>query len=653
MSGLFAELFGDRGVEERDWSVYVETIEKNKQGEGDFVTPISAMRFSAVYACVRVLAETMASLPLILYERLDRGKQRAQSHYLYTLLHDKPNELMTSFEFRETVQAHLALWGNSYIQLEYGDRGQIKSMWPLLPGNVFETRTENGRRFYHYQLPNGKMQWLPSEIIWHLRGLGSNGLDGESVIGYARKSIKLGLSAQEFGNRFYENDARPGIVLEHPAKLSDEAHKRLKKSWKEEHEGVDKSHRVAILEEGIKLHEVGIPPEDAQFIETRKFQVREIARWYRIQPHKIGDLEQATFSNIEHQSIEHVIDTIIPWAKRWEQSIHQNLMSEKDRKTYFVEFLIDSLLRGDTESRYAAYSQGKMGGWLSTNDIREKENMNPVDGGDIYMVPLNMIPAPSSGSAARSLPEARKVDNRSATMRSRLRNSYLEIYRDTAARILRKERVDIRRQMKKTLRNRDLTEFLMWLDEYYAGIGDYIKRQMMPINTSYGEAVAAEAQDEINEEPEMSPELERFIDSYTGGYAARHMGISLDLIRRALTRPQVEDITVDQAIDEELDTWEDNRSNVIAQEESNRFNNALAKTVFVIAGIQKIQSVAIGDSCPYCKALNGRVIGVKEWFLSPGEEFEPEGADGPLTTTSNIAHPPYHGGCDCYIIASV
>ena len=653
MTGLFASLLGDRGVEGRDWSVYVETMEKNRQADGGIVTPTSAMQYSAVYACVRVLAETMASLPLILYERLERGKLRAQNHYLYPILHDRPNELMTSFEFRETVQGHLALWGNAYIQVVYDGRGQVVELWPLLPGNVFETRTEGNRRYYHYQLPNGRMVWLSSDTIWHLRGLGGNGLDGDSVVGYARKSIKLGISAQEFGSRFYENDARPGIVLEHPAKLSDPAHTRLKESWKEEHEGVEKSHRVAILEEGMKLHEVGIPPEDAQFIETRKFQVREIARWFRMQPHKIGDLEQATFSNIEHQSIEHVIDTILPWAKRWEQSIDQNLMIPKDREKYFTEFLVDSLLRGDTASRYQSYAQGRQNGWLSANDIRELENMNPIDGGDIYLIPLNMIPAPQAGTAPRAVRGLEPKEDRSAIMRSRLRNSYLEIYRDTAARILRKEIRDIKQQMKKTIRNRNLTEFLMWLDEYYAGIGDYIKRQMMVVNSSYGEAVAVEAMDEVGQDPEMIPEVLRFIDSYTGGYAARHMGISLDRIRKALIRPQVEEITVDLAIDEEMDTWEEGRASGIAQEESNRFNNALAKTVFVMAGIRKIKSVAIGDSCPYCKGLSGRIIGVKEWFLVAGQEFEPEGADGPLTTTSNIGHPPYHGGCDCYIVAGI
>ena len=649
MSGLFANLLGDRGMEGRDWSVYVETMEKNREAAGGIVTPNTAMRFSAVYACVRVLAETMASLPLILYERLDRGKRRAQDHYLYPLLHDEVNELMTAFDFWETITGHVALWGNAYIQVDHDEVGRVKSLWPLLPGNVIEKRRDGNRRFYHYQLPTGRMQWLSSDIIWHLRGLGGNGLDGDSVVGYARKSIKLGLNALEFGNRFYENDARPGIVLEHPAKLSDEAHKRLKRDHKEEFEGVEKSHRVQILEEGMKLHEVGIPPEDAQFLETRKFQVREIARWFRMQPHKIGDLEQATFSNIEHQSIEHVVDPITPWSRRYEQSITKNLLLKRDRKKYYAEFLLDSLLRGDTQSRYQAYAQGRQNGWLSANDIRELENMNPIDGGDIYLVPLNMIPAPSAGGAPRAVREKRSVEDRSATMRSRLRNSYLDIYQDTAARILRREKNDIKKQVKKTLSNRDMIEFLMWLEDYYQNHADFVKRKMATVNNSYGEAVAFEALEEIEQDPEVSPEAQRFIDSYTGGYAARHVGISQDLIRRAITESQQEEMDPDEAILLELEAWDNERAAMIAREESTRFNNALAKTLFVMGGVQKIRSVAFGDSCPYCKALDGVVIGVNEYFISEGEEFQPEGADAPLTSTKNLGHPPYHDGCDCMV----
>jgi HK97 family phage portal protein len=208
--------------------------------------------------------------------------------------------------------------------------------------------------------------------------VGGDGLNGYSVIGFARKSFESGMMADEFAYRFYKNDARPGIVLQHPGELSDDAHNHLRDSWEEVHGGVEKSHRVAILEEGMTLHEVGMPLNDAQFIETRNFQIADVARWFRMQPHQIGHMENATFSNIEHQSIEHVVDTIQPWARRWEQSIRQTLILPAERPRYYAEFLLDALLRGDTATRYGAYAQARQNGWLSANDIRRLENMNPV-----------------------------------------------------------------------------------------------------------------------------------------------------------------------------------------------------------------------------------------------------------------------------------
>ena len=665
MSGLFANIF--KGGDEKrgaGYEVVLEAMNDNREQASGIVTPTSAMKLSAVYACVRILAETMGSLPLIIYEQVGNGKRRAQDHPLYKLLHDRPNEFMTAFEFREVVQGHLALWGNAYIQLEYDARGQVTSLWPLLPNMIHASKFENGQRLYYYQLPNGQMQWLSSDVIWHLRGLGSDGLNGYSVVGFARLNFQTGIMADTFVNRFYKNDARPGVIIEHPGIMGDEAHKNLKKTWKESHEGVEKSHRVAILEEGMKLHEVGMPPADAQFIETREFQVVDICRWFRMQPHKVGHLANATFSNIEHQSIEHVTDTISPWASRWEQSIDQNLMTPQDRTHYYSEFLLEALLRGDTASRYAAYAQGRQNGWLSANDIRRLENMNPVDGGDVYLVPLNMVPAPQAGQQEQNsigrdvdwrtvglLPGL--IESRSATMRLRLRSVYIQLYRDTAARILRREVVDVKRQMKKAARAMDTAGFLLWLEDYYQDYGDVAKRQMMPVNDSYGEVVVAEALDEIAEEFEMSPEVVKFIESYTGGYGARHAGISLFRLKDAILRAQQEGEFPEETIEQELDTWEDSRANGIAEEESTRFNNALAKTVFVLAGVTKLRSVAFGESCPYCKMLDGKVVGVKEFFLVVGDELLPEGVDEPLTTTKNIGHPPYHSGCDCMIVAEI
>ena len=331
---------------------------------------------------------------LILYERTAQGKRRATDHYLYPLLHDRPNPVMTAFQFREVQQASLALWGNAYSRIIWDARGRVTELWPMHPGGMLETRADElGRRLYHYQHSDGYLEWIPEDEVWHIPGLGGNGRDGYSPIGLMRRTIGLAMDAEEFGARFFQNDARPGIVLEHPKALGDKAYANLKESLGEEHQGVTRSHKPMILEEGMKLHEIGIPPEDAQFLQTRQFQVREIARIFRVPPHMIGDLEQATFSNIEHQAIEFVVHTIRPWAVRYEQSIAMSLLLPRDRERFYAEHLVDGLLRGDITARYAAYAIGRQNGFLSANDIRQLENMDPIKNGDIYLVPMNMIPA--------------------------------------------------------------------------------------------------------------------------------------------------------------------------------------------------------------------------------------------------------------------
>lgn len=359
------------------------------------------MQVSAVFACVRIIAETVASLPLNVYERLpDGGKTRAPTHPLYSVLHSYGNDEMTAFSVRELLQTHLCLYGNAFAEIEYDAAGRIRGLWPLRPDRVTPFRTPDGPIAYQVTLPNGQQVILPKDRIFSIVGFGGDGIKGASVLQMARESIALSIATERYGAKFFGNGARPGGVLEHPATMSQEAQDRLRSSWNEMHSGLDRAHRIAILEEGMSYKAIGLPPEDSQFLETRKFQIGEIARIFRIPPHMIGDLERATFSNIEHQSIEFVVHCIRPWLVRWEQSIQQQLFSDRDRPRYFAEFNVDGLLRGDIKSRYEAYAIGRQNGWLSANMILTMENMDPIGpDGDIYLVPLNMVPADQAGAA--------------------------------------------------------------------------------------------------------------------------------------------------------------------------------------------------------------------------------------------------------------
>ena len=371
----------------------------------------SAMRITAVMACVRVLAETIASLPLKTYRlQPDGGKYPDRNNPLWALLHDQPNRWQTSFEFREMLVGHVALRGNAYAQIvSSGGRGAAELI-PLHPDRTRPFFAPDGTRAYEYQPDTGPRRILLQEEVLHVAGLGFDGLKGLDPITYARESLGLSIATEAFGARFFANDARPGVYLEHPGLVSAQAAERLKKAWEERHRGVENSHKVAVLEEGMKVASIGVDPEHAQFLETRKFQIAEIARMFRIPPHMIGDLEKATFSNIEQQSLEFVMHTIRPWAVRIEQAIRRDLLTASQKRTHVVEFDVNGLLRGDIKSRYDAFATGRNWGWLSVNDIRRLENLNPIDKGDIYLQPLNMSEAgdkpPEPAPALRAVLDA-------------------------------------------------------------------------------------------------------------------------------------------------------------------------------------------------------------------------------------------------------
>lgn len=373
---------------------------------GAWVTPDTALQVAAVYACVRVLAETVASLPLIVYRRLDGGaKERDPEHPLYRLLHDQPNRWQTAAEWREQMMAHLLLRGNAYNEIISSGRRAIDALIPLDPrrvtpvlvapdGTVLRELRSDAQLVYWLEGERGGPRVLLSTEVLHFRGLASNGLVGLSPIELHRETIGLALAAQEFGARFFQNDARPGGLVKIPGTFKDEeAIKRFRDKWSEAHAGANRG-RPAVLEGGAEWVEVGMSNEDAQFLETRNYQTVDIARIYRVPPHMIGDLSRATFSNIEHQAIEFVRHTMVPWLVRLEQAMTRDLFQVAEwRRTHSVEFLADGLLRGDTISRFRAYSIARQWGWMSANDVRRKENENPIEGGDLYLSPMNMVDA--------------------------------------------------------------------------------------------------------------------------------------------------------------------------------------------------------------------------------------------------------------------
>lgn len=362
-----------------------------RTSSGMRVSADNALRLAAVYASVRILAETMASLPFVLYrQRADGGKDKVTDHWLYRLLARRPNRYQNPYEWREMLQGHLALRGNAYNRIVANSRGEITELLPIHPDRIKMELLPSGDYRYRVTDRLGEESVVPRGEIWHLRGLSSDGLMGMNPIELARESLGMALAAQDYGARFFANDAKPtGGWIEFPGSFKDnEAKKLFRESYQAAQSGVNRG-KVLVLENGMKFHEVGVTNKDAQFLELRKFQITDIARLFRVPPHMIADLDRATFSNIEQQSLEFVMHTMTPWAERWEASIESELLF--DGEELEVEFDFANLMRGDAASRSTYYQSGIQNGWLTRNEARIAENLNPLDGLDEPLRPLNMV----------------------------------------------------------------------------------------------------------------------------------------------------------------------------------------------------------------------------------------------------------------------
>lgn len=398
MSVIGRALFGSGENRNYWWPHLAQAMAGNANTTGRPVTPATAVGSTAVWAAVRIISESIATLPLRVYERGTDGRTIATQHPLYPILHDRPNPRQTAVEYREQQLASLLLWGNAYTWIDRWPSGRPRNLWPLRPDRVtvkVDVATETDpvpSLVYVVSTHDGGQRVYAADDILHVRGLSSDGLMGLSPIAVHRDAVGLEQAEREFAGRFFGNNGRPGGVLKVAGRLSNDAAVRLKQSWETAHRGLENAHRVAVLEEGIEWQSMGMPLQDAQFVEQRRFSIEEIARIFRVPLHLMGDLQRATYSNIEHQSIEFVVHTIRPWCVRLEQA-YATLLYPSERQALYVEHAVDALLRGDIKSRYDAYAVGRQWGWLSVNEIRALENLNGVGvDGDSLIQPLNFGP---------------------------------------------------------------------------------------------------------------------------------------------------------------------------------------------------------------------------------------------------------------------
>lgn len=614
---------------------------------GVSVSQAKAIRFSTVWACVRLLAECIAQLPCHIYiKNRDGSKSRVTDTALAEILSNKPNFWQTPFEYTEFMVTSLAMRGNHYAHV-VRDKREILEIIPIPPTAVKLKRDgfENVR--FEVRQINGSVKTYSLDEISHVRGLSLDGFTGVSPITYHRETIGLSIAASEYGGKLFKNGARPSGILTFPGELSETAYKRLLKNFQEMYGGGNIG-KTAILEDSGDFKTISMSNEDAQYLDVRQFQRTEICSIFRIPPHMIGDLTKSSFSNITQQSLEFVKYTILPWCRRIESAMQRDLLTKDERrKGMFVQYLVDGLERADIETRYKAYRSGINGGFLSPNEVRRKENMNPRPNGDIYLTPLNMV------DSSQGLPKPQKTrlktkQIKGVNARELLRAKFLSRFEKAGTRLVKYEVAQIRSalaQSKST--NEDLRDKLT---DLYNNLPQHTEKIFRKLMRQYGVEVKNAGLKEINSDHKLDPDtLSNFIDDLLSAFVVRHVSSSFGQLS-AIIRDTGDQKELIEAIEQRLAEWEEKRPAKIAMRETVQQESATSRFVWAAAGISTLIWVLRGSkSCPFCTDLAGKVVGINAPFVEQGNYEPPGHENSPWKVRGPKMHPQIHEGCQCII----
>jgi HK97 family phage portal protein len=638
------------------------------------VSPHTALGSTPVWAAVNLISGTIGSLPLVLYREMENGgKERATDLSLFDLLRWQPNGFQTAVEMMEMGQGHLCLRGNAFFRLETNVGGELIAIVPLHPDKMKLKLLDGGVIQYHYQQSIGTPRVFSAEEIMHVKGLSSDGLIGYSPITIGAGTIALSQAAESYGSRFFNNSATPSGILSHPGKLKPEARSNIKQSWQAAH-GVGKQHSVALLEEGLAWTAMSVSPEEAQFLETRKFQAEEVARLFNVPPHLLMLLDRSTFSNVVEQNKAFAVNCIRPWAIRWEQAIRKSILERFGDRSLSTEFEMDALLRPDTMARAQANQILLQNGALTIDEWRGRENMNPLDSraGEVHWMPLNIAPVsvaeagPSEEDAARHLRnELRRqevqVDEsfglrelRSLSNRRKIAEATRPLIEDASQRLLKREVKAVQRMMKKQLSGlpdgrelRGTDGLFTELDEFYHGdFMEVIADALLPVVRSYAREIYTQAALEVGYPPEFTPDLEEFIRGYVSVASVQHAKTSRQELQSLISNLDFTEVV--NALELKLAEWLEKRAARMAKRQTTEGNGAFSKFAYIAGGVVSLRWVTAGSAtCPFCKKLNGRSVLGSETFLQAGTALESD--EGKLRVSRNVNHPPAHPGCDCFI----
>ena len=657
----------------KSWSSALWNLYGTGQTEsGVQVDEYSALNLSAVYAAINIISSDIATLPLGLFKTVKDKRKRITDHNSLQVLTYRSNPLMPSINFRKTSVAHVLSWGNMYAEIVRNDMGAVTSLWLLTPDRV-TPKWKSGTMVYEINQGSAAPITLPRERVLHISGLGYNGFTGYSVISKAAESIGLSMASEKFGARYFGANTNMGGAIKYPRALGEEAKKNLAASLSG-FTGSDNSHRWMILEQGMEIEKLGFSPDDSQFLQTRQFQVPEIARWFNLPPHKLKDLTRSTFSNIEEQETEYVVSCLVPWLTTIEQNYNIQLLTEKEHKSgYYFKHNVKGLLRGSSTARADYYTKRFYLGTITPNEIRAFEDEDPLDTdyADKTYIQMNLIPLedidkepepivqpalenppgeqPPDGEEPepdersywrkildRDAAHVKLIEHRSVIGRDKVSARYYSLIRDAAERVILKEAKAV---------SKNITNGKSWVNNFYKHMPEYIRKQMGGVLSSFQETIMDQAAGEvgINTE-EILDESKTWINSYFDTYVNRHIGRSTGQINALMGEEDGSGLVAQR-----MDEWVEKRPEKIAIEESVRAGNAAAQFIFWSGGFSSVWRTRGAKTCPYCLELNGRKVKGGQAIFTAGEEFEPKGANGPMKMSGGISHPPLHQGCDCYI----
>jgi HK97 family phage portal protein len=631
----------------------------------------TAVKYLTVYDCVSLVSGDVSNLPLILYRRMpgNNGKERAQDHPKYDLCHTAINEEITARGWIESGISHNMLWGNHYALKVFNKVGRLIELWPFMnPGSIEPYRSKKDNRIhYKYRLQSGEIQDKTRDEILHIPGWGFNGLVGLSPITIAREAIGLGLATEEFGQRFFGSGTHPAGILSMPPeaqRMQEDVSKQYLAAIKDQITGLGKSHSILMTRNGEKYTPLTMPLNDAQFLESRQFQKLEIAGMYHVPPHKIAIHGANSNYNNEEQENRHYVDScLLSWLRRWETCLNQQILTKKERLDgYFYEFLVDGLLRGDSEARVAYYIGMKNIGAITNNEIRAKENMNPLPDdqrGDETTMPLNFIFVkdaeiiPDNGMGKENKPvkeeeDERKwaertldsIEYRSIITRDRIAKNFRPLILESAQQVVNRETRAIKAQVQNLRKLREKPDLDAWMEEYYQGLAEYIRKKLGPTMRSFAQAIIDATVYELGGKEFDPAEVDLFIEDYINVYVTRHI---------ASSQGQIKALNDLDEIDARMDEWQEKRADKIANNETVRLSNGAFQAVVFAAGFVTVFRIRGPSTCPYCRSLEGMRVSAGQYLVEDGDELLPSNQQEPMKINGSKAHPPIHQGCDCYM----